>query len=147
MSNSRNKSHARSNSREFAVQAIYSWQLSKNNILDIGNYFFESYCDKKKSYDVKYFYELIYGVANNIKELDTLIHVNLICKNVKKISQIEKAILRISLFELIKKNDIPYKVVINEGIELAKSFGNYKSHKFINSILDKIGFKIRPDKK
>lgn len=137
----------RSNSRECALQAIYSWQLSKNNIFEIGKNFFKYFGDKNKSYDTKYFYELIYGVADNIEYLNKLIDINLVYRNVKKISQVEKTILYISLFELIKKNDVPYKVVINEGIELAKSFGNYKSHKFINSILDKIGIKIRPHKK
>lgn len=140
------KSYARRNAREYAVQAIYSWQVSKNDILDIGKSFFIQE-DNKKNCDIKYFFELISGVVKNSIYLDELIKINLTTNNINNIGQIEKAILRISLFELIKRNDIPYKVVINEGIELAKSFGNYQSHKFVNGVLDKIGLKIRPDKK
>lgn len=139
------KIFARRNAREFALQAIYSWQFSKNNILDIGKYCFMQ--NNKKICDSEYFYALILGVVKNIHYLDKLINMHLISNNIKIIGLIEKAILRISLFELLKRNDIPYKVVINEGIELAKSFGNDKSHKFINGLLDNIGLKIRPNKK
>lgn len=136
------KFSARRRAREYAVQAIYSWQISKNNIKEIINFFLKEKNDFQTHCDIKYFNELILGVINNVIYLDNLIQSYLLLRKTKKIGQIEKAILRISIFELTKKRDIPYKVIINEGIELAKSFGDYSSHKFINGMLDKIRIKI-----
>ena len=68
-------------------------------------------------------------------------------RSLKELGQIEKAILRISFYELYKRNDIPYKVSINEGIELAKLFGSEDSHKFINGVLDKAALTIASYKK
>lgn len=142
------KFYFRRQSREFALQAIYSWQISKNDILEIKkNFFLQHEVNAHSKCEIEYFYELILGVVKHNKYLDNLIKPHLISRKIERIGQIEKAILRISLFELISRYDIPYKVIINEGIELAKSFGDNKSHKFINGLLDNIGFKIRPGKK
>jgi len=138
------KPSERRKAREYAVQLLYSWQLSNNNIKDNIDYFFLEY--DNKNVDIKYFYELILGVTNNYKYLDKLISPYL-SRDLEKLGEIEKAILRISFYELLKRNDIPYKVSINEGIELAKSFGAEKSHKFINGVLDKAALALRYTKK
>lgn len=138
------KFSARRSAREYAVQAVYSWQISKNNISEIKKFFFKEKNDFKINCDIKYFDELISGVVDNVIYLDNIIKSYLFLRKTKNIGQIEKAILRISTFELTKKKDIPYKVIINEGIELAKSFGDYSSHKIINGLLDKIRLKIFP---
>ncbi len=65
----------------------------------------------------------------------------------EELGQVEKAVLRIALYELSKRSDVPYKVAINEAIELAKSFGAEDSHKFVNGVLDKAAPVIRPNKK
>ena len=68
-------------------------------------------------------------------------------RQLEELGQVEKAVLRIALFELSKRDDVPYKVAINEAIELAKTFGAEDSHKFVNGVLDKAAPVIRPHKK
>ncbi|XBC40650.1 MAG: transcription antitermination factor NusB [Buchnera aphidicola (Nurudea yanoniella)] len=134
------KPQARRKARECAVQALYSWQLSKNNIYEIENQFYER--DNLQNIDKIYFHELIIEITNNQKYLDSLM-IPYLSRTIHELGHIEKAILRISFYELEKRHDIPFKVTINEGIELAKRFGAEESHKFINGVLDKAAAKIR----
>ncbi|UDG81746.1 Transcription antitermination protein NusB [Candidatus Profftia lariciata] len=131
---------ARHRAREYALQALYSWQVSKNDITDIECQFLSE--QNIKDFDVSYFRDLLFGVANHAKYLDNLM-IPVLSRQLKELGQIERAVLRISLFELSKRIDIPYKVVINEGIELAKMFGSEDSYKFINGVLNKIALIIR----
>ncbi len=93
-----------------------------------------------------YFRELLSGVATNSAYLDGLMKPYL-SRQLEELGQVEKAVLRIALFELSKRDDVPYKVAINEAIELAKTFGAEDSHKFVNGVLDKAAPVIRPHKK
>ena len=68
-------------------------------------------------------------------------------RQLEELGQVEKAVLRIALFELSKRDDVPYKVAINEAIDLAKTFGAEDSHKFVNGVLDKAAPQIRPHRK
>ncbi|WP_228712974.1 transcription antitermination factor NusB [Klebsiella pneumoniae] len=99
-----------------------------------------------KDVDVLYFRELLSGVATNSAYLDGLMKPYL-SRQLEELGQVEKAVLRIALFELSKRDDVPYKVAINEAIELAKTFGAEDSHKFVNGVLDKAAPVIRPHKK
>ncbi|CUX96478.1 transcription antitermination factor NusB [Candidatus Doolittlea endobia] len=135
---------ARRRAREGAVQALYSWQLSRNNIVDIAVQFLSE--QETSNVDVTYFRELYTGAATHAQELDKLM-MPYLSRQLEKIGNVERAVLRIALFELSKRQDIPYKVAINEAIELAKTFGAEDSHKFINGVLDKVAPKIRPNKK
>ncbi|VFP79629.1 transcription antitermination factor NusB [Candidatus Erwinia haradaeae] len=134
----------RRRARECAVQALYAWQVSKNNIIDIENQFLAE--QDVHDVDVIYFREIISGIVTDSVYLDQLMQPY-ISRKIEDLGQVEKAILRISLFELNKRLDIPYKVAINEGIELAKIFGAEDSHKFINGVLDKVALEIRPNRK
>ncbi|WP_367680396.1 transcription antitermination factor NusB [Candidatus Fukatsuia anoeciicola] len=134
------KPMVRRRARERIVQAIYSWQLSKNDITDIELQFLLE--QDSKDIDITYFRELLSGIAMDITTLDKQI-IPYISRRIENIDQIEKAILRLAIFELSKRSDIPYKVVINEAIELAKIFGTKDSHKFINGVLDKAALVIR----
>ena len=134
------KPAARRRARECAVQALYSWQLSQNDIADV-EYQFLAEQDVK---DVDR--ELLAGVATNTAYLDGLMKPYL-SRLLEELGQVEKAVLRIALYELSKRSDVPYKVAINEAIELAKSFGAEDSHKFVNGVLDKAAPVIRPNKK
>lgn len=134
------KPNARRRARECAVQAIYSWQISHNDIFEIETTFIAE--QEMKGVDVAYFRELISGVAKNFAELDQKMTPYL-SRPLEDLGQIERAVLRLSLYELMKREDVPYKVVINEGIELAKSFGADDSHKFVNGVLDKVAPTIR----
>ncbi|WMY95890.1 MAG: transcription antitermination factor NusB [Arsenophonus sp.] len=125
----------RHRARECAVQAIYSWELSGNSIDDIEIGFFSE--QDMSNVDVSYFHELVIGVSNNVSELDKKITPYLF-RHIKQLGYIEKSVLRLATFELFYCNDVPYKVIINEAIELAKVFGAEKSHIFINAILDKV---------
>ncbi|MCX2200052.1 transcription antitermination factor NusB [Pantoea agglomerans] len=138
------KPAARRRARECAVQALYSWQLSNNDIADVEYQFLAE--QDVKDVDITYFRELLSGVATNSAYLDGLMKPYL-SRQLEELGQVEKAILRISLYELSKRNDVPYKVAINESIELAKVFGAEDSHKFVNGVLDKAGPQIRPNRK
>lgn len=135
------KVSARRKAREFAVQAIYSWQLSKNDFNDIETNFLVD--NQKRRFDIPYFQLLLRGVGEHLESLDAAIspHVD---RPLDEIDQVEKAILRMAVFELSEVKDVPYKVVINEAIELAKSFAADDSHKFINGVLDKAVKLLRP---
>lgn len=138
------KPAARRRARECAVQALYSWQVSKNDIAEVESQFLTE--QDVKDTDIKYFREIVGGVATYSAELDQLMKPYL-SRQLEELGQVEKAILRISVYELSKRADVPYKVAINEGIELAKVFAAEDSHKFVNGVLDKAGPQIRPHKK
>ena len=138
------KPAARRRARECAVQALYSWQLSQNDIADVDYQFLAD--QDVKDVDITYFRELLTGVATNSAYLDGLMKPYL-SRQLDELGQVEKAVLRVALYELAKRDDVPYKVAINEGIELAKTFGAEDSHKFVNGVLDKAAPHIRPRKK
>ncbi len=155
------KPAARRRARECAVQALYSWQVSHNSIADIEAEFLVELSAKPSAdfwqeeetssnfqlerVDLTYFRELFTGAANCAAELDIIMEPYL-SRQLDELGQIERAILRVSVYELSRREDVPYKVVINEAIELAKIFGAEDSHKFINGVLDKIVPQIRKRK-
>lgn len=131
----------RRRARECAVQAIYSWQVSRNDLADVETSFIAE--QDMKGVDAKYFRELLNGVVKNTADLDEKMVPYLTERSVEELGQIELAILRIAIYELMKRQDVPYKVVINEAIDLTKTFGAADSHKFVNGVLDKIAPTIR----
>ena len=131
----------RRRARECAVQAIYSWQVSKNDLSEIEASFMAE--QDMKGVDKKYFRELLYGVISHSSELDTKMESFLNERSLDELGFVEHAILRIAVYELLKREDVPYKVVINEAIDLTKTFGAEDSHKFINGVLDKVAPTIR----
>lgn len=134
------KPAARRRARECAVQALYSWQISKNEIADVEVEFLAD--QDTKDVDINYFRELFSGAATHAGELDKLMAPYL-SRTLDELGQIERAILRVAMYELSKREDVPYKVIINEAIELGKTFGAEDSHKFINGVLDKAAPKLR----
>ena len=135
------KPSPRRKARELAVQAIYSWQISQNSVDEIEVNFITD--NAKRRFDIEYFQQLLRGVISNVNEIDIAItpHVD---RPLKDIDHVEKAILRVAIFELSDCHDVPYRVVINEAIELAKAFAADDSHKFVNGVLDKAVKLIRP---
>lgn len=135
------KPSPRRKARELAFQAVFSWQLSQNSVNDVEVNFITD--NSKRRFDIEYFQQLFRGVTNNIESLDLAIspHVD---RPLDDIDHVEKAILRVAVFELSDCQDVPYRVVINEAIELAKAFAADDSHKFINGVLDKAVKLIRP---
>lgn len=128
------KPAARRKARILALQAVYSWQLSGNPIADIEQQMLIE--NDVSKVDVEYFKDLARGVAVNVKQLDELVKPHL-SRPFDDLDEVERAVLRLSAYELKFREDVPYKVAINEGIELAKIFGAEDSHKFVNGVLDK----------
>ncbi len=136
------KPSPRRKARELAVQAVYSWQVSKNPVNDVEVNFIAD--NSKRRFDIEYFQLLLRGVTANIGLIDDAI-IPYVDRPLDDIDQVEKAILRVAVFELRDCTDVPYRVVINEAIELAKSFAADDSHKFVNGVLDKAVKLIRPE--
>lgn len=134
-------SRQRSKSRSLAVQALYSWQIAGQNIQDIINQFLAEHCDNKT--DIDYFRELVESVPARLGTLDEALAPHL-HRSINSVDPVERAILRMAAYELAEHQEIPYRVVINEAIELAKVFGGEESHKFINGVLDKAAKTLRP---
>lgn len=135
------KPSPRRKARELAVQATYSWQVSQNPVKDIEVNFIAE--NSKRRFDIEYFQLLLRGVTTNVTEIDAVISPY-VDRPLDDIDQVEKAILRVAVFELKDCADVPYRVVINEAIELAKLFAADDSHKFVNGVLDKTVKLIRP---
>lgn len=125
----------RRRARECAVQAIYSWYISKNTVEEVELAFFAD--QDMKGVDMPYFRKLFRGVVDNVEAIDEALRPYL-DRAEDDIDPIERSILRLSGYELKFENDVPFRVVINEGIEVAKVFGSDDSHKYINGILDKL---------
>lgn len=130
----------RSKSRQFAVQAIYSWLLTGDNISDIEVHFITDH--DMEDADVPYFQEILHFVAAH--KMSLVDHMDsFLSRSFASVDPVEQAILLIGTFELEQRKDIPYRVVINESVESAKNFGSEEGHKFINGMMDKIAGKIR----
>lgn len=154
---------SRKSARFFLIQALYEWQISQTNIFQIAqsladkNYVWEDDEDESESEkkrgsswgaNSEYFHELLQYITENTAELNGHIEPFL-DRDIADVDPIEKAILWLGTYELKYQYDMPYRVVINESVELAKKFGAEGSHRYVNSILDKVGKAIewRAEKK
>lgn len=133
-------SRARTLARERAMQALYQWQLTGQELNDIDQQFMEE--QDMKGVDKKYFKELLHEIPRQLDELDA--HgEGVLDRTIEQVDPVERAILRIGIYELQHRIDIPYRVVINEMVELAKIYGAEQGHKYINGILDKLAARLR----
>ena len=133
-------SNARHKARRLATQALYAWQMSGQDLVDLDEQIRLDH-DMSKV-DQEYFDELLHKIPANIQELDAHI-IPLLDRDLDKVDPIERAILRLGAYEMVFRLDVPYRVVINEGVELAKTFGAEDGHKFVNGILDGVARKLR----
>ena len=129
------KPSARRRARECAVQALYSWQLSQNSAELVELNFITE--QDLTGVDKPYFRKLFRQTAENVDAIDQTMQAHL-DRALHELDPIERAILRLAVYELQFEPDVPYKVAINEAIEVAKTFGAEESHKYINGVLDKI---------
>lgn len=130
------KASPRRRARECTAQALYSWYISQNPVEEVELAFFNDE-DVLKGADKAYFRKLLRATVANINDVDQTMAPYL-DRAVNEVDPIERAILRFSVYELKYELDVPYKVVINEAIEVAKVFGSDDSHKYINGVLDKL---------
>ena len=127
--------------RQNTVQALYQWIITNKDLDEVISEF-ENDEYKLAKTDVNYFRSLLKGTITYHKELDARI-INLLDRPIEELDTIERAILHIGCYELEYHNDIPWKSVINESVELAKTFGAEDSYKYINGILDKVAKELR----
>lgn len=126
--------------RRCAVQALYQWQLTGQPAIDIRRHFIhnKSLSGKPK----QFFNNLVEQIPSVVDELDKLIEPYL-QRDERYVDLVEQAILRIATYELKYDLSIPTNVVLNEAIDLAKTFGTDQSYKFINGVLDKVAVTAR----
>ena len=136
------KTLARRQARSLAMQALYSWHMAGQQLNEIEAQFRVD--NDFSTVDGAYFHEILHGVPRQKTEIDGAFEP-LLDRPLDEIDPVELAILRLSTYELRNRIDIPYRVVINEGIELAKVFGATDGHKFVNGVLDKLAPKLRAD--
>lgn len=131
---------ARSKARRFALQGLYQIKLSECSAADVEEQYTQDH--DMKRVDTDYLHELLTGINKHQEQIDSVI-ASKIDRRFDELDPIEAAILRIGAFEMIHRVDVPYRVVINESVELAHSFGASESHRYVNSILDAIAHDYR----
>lgn len=131
---------ARRKARMFAIQALYQQQFNDLSIADLQQQFLVENPEIKA--DWAFFQKITREVLTHLTELDELFMPHL-TRTTEEVNPVEKSILRLGTTELKHHPETPYKVVINEYVELAKSFGAEAGHKFVNSVLDKVTEHVR----
>jgi N utilization substance protein B len=132
---------SRHKARRSAVQALYQWQITQQPPGDIESHFLAD--NMLEDVDLDYFRHLVREVPRCLAQLDEQLkpHVD---RAIGEIDPVERAILRLGAFELGFHPEIPYRVVLNEAVELAKVYGAEHGHKYINAVLDKVAQNVRP---
>lgn len=133
-------SQTRHKARRLAVQALYTWQMGGQDLSVIEADYAQDH-DLGKL-DADYFRELLHQVPAHLQELDAHL-APLLDRPIKEVDAVERAVLRLGAYELAYRLDVPYRVVINEAVKLAKVFGADQSHKYINGILDAAARQLR----
>ena len=140
MSNVNTLAAQRRRARHYALQSLYQWSMTQAALNEIEA---EFRIDNDFSHvDGEYYHELFTGVVAGVESLDALFASKL-DRPLKELDPIELALLRMGAFELRERIDVPYKVVINESVALAKKFGATDSFRYINGVLDKVAREFR----
>jgi N utilization substance protein B len=134
---------ARRQARENALQALYAWQLSGVDPLEAAHGFEDS-GPASANADRAFVEALVRGVRDRVHELESLITPHL-DRDLARLSPVERSILYIGALELAAHRETPFKVVLNEAIELGKSFGGTEGHRFVNGVLEKVAAQLRPE--
>lgn len=131
----------RHRARRAAVQALYQWQLTGQSPGDIESHFVLGH--DMDEFDKEYFHVLLHEIPLHKSELDDHI-LPYLDRKISEVDPVELACLRLGAYEIEFHPEIPYKVVLNEAVELAKTFGAEHGHKYVNAVLDKVAQKLRP---
>lgn len=134
------RKNMRRRSREFALQGLYQWQLTRKDPTIIAAELAER--DEFAKSDVAYFRTLLNGAIDRAEELEELISPSL-DRKFSELSPIERGILLLAGYELMRELEVPYRVVINEAVELAKTYGGTDGYKYVNGVLDKLAPRLR----
>lgn len=133
---------ARRRSREFAMQGVFQWIFTGAGVSDILKNLEE--LEEFKKADNGFLTAQLRGTLNDMEALRALVEP-LADRKWDEVSPVERAILLIGAWELVHSPEIPYRVTINEAIELGKRFGGTDGHKYVNGVLDKLATQVRPD--
>lgn len=135
------KTSNRRKARKLALQALYQWQLNAEpgNVIE-AQYLAEA---NPKKIDTEYFSDIFRGTMKEVTRIDTEL-APFLDRKISELNPIELAVLRIATYELLHHLEIPYKVIINEAIELTKTFGSVEGYKYVNGVVDKLAVKLRP---
>lgn len=134
------QSIARHKARKYALQAIYQWQYTQDAPTEIERQFHED--NDFSTIDTDYFSELVHQIPKNLLEIDDNIK-KAIDRPLNDLNQVELAVLRIAVYELLHRQDVPYKVVINEALQITKTFGSKDGFKYVNGVLDNLAKNLR----
>jgi N utilization substance protein B len=132
----------RARAREFALQAIYQYMVGKNDMSEVDR--FTRDLDGFHKCNAEHYDAIIYGCAREASALDAEL-VKYLDRSWNEISPIEHAVMWIGAYEYLYCTDVPWRVVLNECIELAKTFGGTDGHKYVNGVLNKLGKALRPN--
>ena len=133
---------ARHKARILAMQAMYQWQMAGHDVPQLELQYRSS--NKTRHIDWPFFVNLIHGVPKQASHLDGLFGTYL-DRPIADVTPVELSLLRLAALELKENPEVPYKVIINEYIKLAKSYGGVDAYKFINGVLDQLAKKVRKD--
>ena len=131
----------RRRSRELALQGLYEWLVSAAPVADINAHMREQ--EDFEKCDAAHFEALLHGCIAEATDIDALL-TRYVDRKTTLLSPIEHGVLMIGVYELTHCVEIPYKVAMNEAVELAKSFGGTDGHKYVNGVLDKAAAALRP---
>ncbi|RME33707.1 MAG: transcription antitermination factor NusB [Gammaproteobacteria bacterium] len=131
---------ARSRARRCLLQALYQWQLTGGEVRDVINQFLEG--SEIRGADRDYFTTLMLAIGESVDELDRELEP-LMDRSPERLDPVEHAALWIGAHELLHHPEVPLRVVINEAVELAKTFGGEQGHGFVNAVLDRLGARVR----
>ncbi|MEE9580501.1 MAG: transcription antitermination factor NusB [Nitrosomonadaceae bacterium] len=137
-----NRKGRRRRSRELALQGLYQWCVAGGTVEAIEEQLQETREFLKT--DEEYFSDLIQGVLTNLTELEKHIQPCL-DRSLKELSPVEFAILLLSAYEFTSHPETPYRAIINEAVELAKTYGGTDGHKYVNGVLDKLAVQLRAE--
>jgi N utilization substance protein B len=135
---------ARSRARRRALQAVYAWQMSGSKMTSVIEQFRHE--QDMEVADLEYFEDLLRGVEEHVQALDEALKPY-IDREVEQIDPVERAALRLAAYELKYRPDVPYRVIINEAIEVTKRFGADHGHSYVNGVLDKLAAQLRVTEK
>ncbi|HMN46712.1 MAG TPA: transcription antitermination factor NusB [Povalibacter sp.] len=135
---------ARSIARKLVMQALYQWQLTGQSAADINLQFLAD--EESDGADKEYFTELLKGCIADSEKINAVLKP-FIDRPLEQLDPVETAILMIGTYELLNRLDIPYRVVINEGVDLCKRFGATDAHKYVNAVLDRAASQLRSAEK
>lgn len=134
----------RRKARKLAVQALYQWQIANTSPKEIEEQFLENNSFNK--IDISYFLELLRCIPKTSNQLNELLQP-VLDRPMDELNPVELSILRIGVYELLCRKDIPYKVIIDEALRLATIYGAVDGYKYINAVLDRLARDLRSTEK